>query len=165
MENEKPDLLFLLSGPEPQRSIFEKIIIEELAKNPEQKAVILRGLPGKRDDISSLPNVIMHSHLPDDEMTSQIRSAKLVICRPGYSTLMDLFTLGRGAVLVPTPGQTEQEYLANYHSGNPSFISIRQSEFKLDKAAEAGFRLQSPENAKSDQELLTSNIGKLMDKL
>lgn len=165
IENAGPDILCLVSGPEPQRSIFERIMLEELSKNPERQAVILRGLPGEGDDIPALPHVSIHSHMPDDEMTSLIKSAKLVICRPGYSTLMDLASLGKGAILVPTPGQTEQEYLAKYHSGNPSFITIRQSEFDLNKALDEGSKLKLQGSEKSGQELLSSRIDRFLDSL
>lgn len=159
------DLLFIISGPEPQRTIFENIVLGELAKHPEHRAIILRGLPGTGDDISPLPNVTMHSHLSDDDMIAQIKSAKLIVCRPGYSTLMDLTSLGKGAVMVPTPGQTEQEYLARYHSASPSFMAIRQSEFTLEKAVEAKLRPHPLQTFESGKELLGAAVERLIDKV
>jgi UDP-N-acetylglucosamine:LPS N-acetylglucosamine transferase len=63
-----------------------------------------------------------------------IEQASLVICRSGYSTLMDLARLGKRAVLIPTPGQTEQEYLANYLSGQGIFLAAKQDHFSLANA-------------------------------
>jgi hypothetical protein len=160
-----PGVLFLLSGPEPQRTIFENIILDELSINSGCRAIILRGLPGNGDNIPSLPHVTMHSHLPDDEMSSLIKSAKMIICRPGYSTLMDLAILGRSAILVPTPGQTEQEYLAKYHSSSKSYVSFKQSEFKLEKAIEAGSRLVPPGNLESSEKHIEGRVKNLIEKL
>jgi predicted glycosyltransferase len=133
-----PELLFLLSGPEPQRSIFEKIILKELELHPQQNAIILKGIPGEPEQSSTLPGVVIYNHLPDRAISHLIRSARTIICRPGYSTLMDLVTLGRNAVLVPTPGQTEQEYLAGHLSANGMFIMMEQDGFSLSAAVEAG---------------------------
>jgi UDP-N-acetylglucosamine:LPS N-acetylglucosamine transferase len=80
--------------------------------------------------------------LPDEEMAELIAGAGVIICRPGYSTLMDLVSLGRNAVLVPTPGQTEQEYLAASLSAAGTFSAMSQEHFSLDEALEAGEALR-----------------------
>ena len=157
-EEDGPDLLVLNSGPEPQRSIFEQIILSELKKYLEIKVVILRGLPGNNERISTLPNVTLYSHLPDEALASLIRSAGTIICRSGYSTLMDLACLGRGAVLVPTPGQTEQEYLAEYHAKGKAFARIEQGEFSLQKALEMAEALVPPGIAVRDSDLLEERV-------
>ena len=162
-EEEPSGMLILLSGPEPQRSIFEGLVLKELANHREMKVTILRGLPGNQDKISPMPHVTMYSHLPDNEMKSQIRAAKVIICRPGYSTLMDLAALGKGAILVPTPGQTEQEYLARYHAEGKSYISMRQSEFSLAKAIEAGNGLMLQSYSINPEKLLEERIQKIFD--
>jgi UDP-N-acetylglucosamine:LPS N-acetylglucosamine transferase len=138
---EGPELLVILSGPEPQRSIFEEIILNQLKANPQSNMVILRGLPGKAEQSSPLPGVISYNSLPDDEISGLIRYAGTIICRPGYSTIMDLVSLGRGAVLVPTPGQTEQEYLAGYLSAKGMFIRMEQDSFTLSLALAASKKL------------------------
>jgi predicted glycosyltransferase len=140
-----PDLLVLLSGPEPQRTIFEKIILNELQQHRGLHAVILQGLPGELSESFPIPGVAVLSHLPDSEISDLIKSARLIICRSGYSTLMDLATLGRGAILVPTPGQTEQEYLARRAAESGSFYAMEQNGFNLGLALEKGKYLKSPE--------------------
>jgi predicted glycosyltransferase len=139
-----PDLLVLLSGPEPQRSIFEKIVMEELDRHRGLHAVVLQGLPGEHRESFPIPGVAVFNHLPDTEIEKLIRNAGIIVCRPGYSTLMDLVALGRNAILVPTPGQTEQEYLAERLSGSGQFFAMEQDRFDLGLALEEGLRLKEP---------------------
>lgn len=149
-----PELLIMLSGPEPQRTIFEDITINELASCPQLNVVILRGLPGAPDLSAPLPGVTTYNHLPDKEIRRLIWGAGTIICRPGYSTIMDLVTLGRNAILVPTPGQTEQEYLAHYLSSKGMFISLEQEGFSLSKALKAGKELPEFIHYRNDPSLL-----------
>ena len=107
---------------QPQRSLLESIILEEIQRVQAGDVIILRGMPGETVESPSLPGVKMISHLPDDELAGLIRGAKIIICRPGYSTLMDLAVIGRSAVLVPTPGQTE--HLGKFSRGNGIFRTI-----------------------------------------
>ena len=125
--------LMILSGPEPQRSIFENIILDQ-AKNIKDKVLILRAKP----DSSELPkdisdNVKMFNHVDDETFVKLVNSSENIICRGGYSSLMDLVRLGRSAYLVPTPGQTEQEYLARHLCKEGYFNRCKQSDFQLDK--------------------------------
>ena len=62
--------------------------------------------------------------------------SKIVLCRPGYSSIMDLTALGKDAIFVPTPGQTEQEYLAEYFMKQKVFFSMKQKDFNLAYAIE-----------------------------
>jgi uncharacterized protein (TIGR00661 family) len=153
-----PELLFLLSGPEPQRSIFEEIILKELEVHPQKKAVILRGLPGKPEQSSPLPGVISYNHLPDEEISQLIRNAGMIISRPGYSTIMDLVTLGRSAVLVPTQGQTEQEYLAGHLSKDGLFNWLKQDSFTLNLALVSGKKLSKSIDFTNERSLLEIRI-------
>jgi len=126
------DVLCLLSGPEPQRTIFEKILISQL-KESKLKSVLLSGNPdekGKR----LLGNLEIRPHAGNEEMLMLMQSARIVICRSGYSSLMDLVSLGKKAVFVPTPGQPEQEYLAKKLKDQSIFYSCSQQEFSLQKA-------------------------------
>jgi predicted glycosyltransferase len=129
------EVVILLSGPEPQRTVFEKKVTDQLL-NQKRKAVIIGGLieqdPGKIQDISSscrrMPFVTGY------ELYSLLISAKYIICRPGYSTIMDLAAIGKTAFLVPTPGQTEQEYLAFYLGEKGLFRFSSQEDFNLEDA-------------------------------
>jgi len=125
------DLLILLSGPEPQRTFLENKIFSDL-KHYDGKVFILRGLPGETT-ISQINNISLdiHNHLPAQKLNQVIQQSKLVISRSGYTTVMDLVKLQKRAVLVPTPGQTEQEYLADYLMKQKLFLCVNQDDFSL----------------------------------
>jgi hypothetical protein len=132
----KYDIAILLSGPEPQRSIFENIIISQL-QQVTGTAVLIRGLPGNESVLSlNLPNLTVHNHLPAIELNEVLLHAGMIIARSGYTTIMDLVVLQKKAILVPTPGQTEQEYLADYLKEKKIFYSMPQKGFSLLQALE-----------------------------
>ncbi|HWK06264.1 MAG TPA: glycosyltransferase [Puia sp.] len=131
------DLLVLLSGPEPQRTIFEKKVLDQLASY-SGSVVLVRGLPGS-GALSILPGEIpagvrVYNHLPARTLNVIINEAGIVLSRAGYSTIMDLLKLGKKAILVPTPGQTEQEYLGRHLSGKGIALCREQSTFSLAEA-------------------------------
>ena len=121
----------ILSGPEPQRSIFEDIIIKQ-ANDIQGNIVILRAKPEENKIPSNAPkNIIFFNHVDYETFVKIVARAKNMICRGGYSSLMDLIALNRNAYLVPTPGQTEQEYLAEYLTDKGLFNYCRQKDFNL----------------------------------
>ena len=139
LTNPKPgvdclDLLILLSGPEPQRTLLEQMLIQQVSKT-DLKTIILQGKPEYKDTFE-IKNVKLVPHLPDDELIALINNAGQIICRPGYSTIMDLAVIGKKAIFVPTPGQTEQDYLAKHYHELGICYSVRQSQFKLTEALE-----------------------------
>ncbi|PCH93457.1 MAG: glycosyltransferase [Bacteroidetes bacterium] len=127
------DLMVILSGPEPQRSIFEKIVLDQL-ESSSLKALVVQGLPEGK--IQSQPGIMMFPHLESDKMLEAMKSAGMILCRPGYSSIMDLEATGNKAILVPTPGQTEQEYLAKTMLEKGAFYSEKQSGFDLKRSME-----------------------------
>lgn len=131
------DLSIILSGPEPQRTIFENQILQEI-QGLKIKIFIARGLP---NEIKSLKpekeNVIIKNHITSHEMNQLINSSKWVISRCGYSSVMDYARVGAKAILVPTPGQGEQRYLGNYLSQMHYFFVVHQKGFDLKKALHA----------------------------
>ena len=136
------DVLIILSGPEPQRTIFEKIILPQ-CKIEGKKILLVRGLPDRNDheEMNSDPLKIMN-HLQSDELNLAIHQSEIIISRSGYTTIMDLAKLGKKAILVPTPGQPEQEYLAGYMMHKKYFYSISQKEFSLDSALKEAVTFQ-----------------------
>ncbi|MES2850549.1 MAG: glycosyltransferase [Bacteroidota bacterium] len=141
--------MVILSGPEPQRTIFENLLLAQL-NNFDGKVVFVRGLPG--DNIPVLPtsvskNIIVKNHLAAKELNDLIEQCTMIISRSGYTTVMDLAKLGKKAILVPTPGQTEQEYLADYLSGQKMFFALPQDKFDLKTALQqaAGFPFDIPQ--------------------
>ena len=126
------DVVVLLSGPEPQRTIFETIILKQI-ENTNLKIKIARGLPSsKKDLLVGNKNVEIINHLPKDELSALIKSAKIVIARSGYSTVMDMAALQQATLYVPTPGQTEQEYLAKYLSEKKYCFTTSQATFNFE---------------------------------
>ena len=123
--------LAILSGPEPQRSLFEKAV-RKAARQSGEKLCIVAGRPGAR--IADHRNVRIYPHLEDRELVSLILSASKVVMRSGYSSIMDFYALEKKALLVPTPGQTEQEYLAEIHSAKGYFIRMKQKDLDLKRA-------------------------------
>jgi hypothetical protein len=113
--NKKYDILALISGPEPHRSIFEKYAIKFLSENPGNHCIV-RGLPNETE-IPNLPFPAFN-HLAAVDLQEKILASHTVLCRSGYSTIMDLAMLKANAIFVPTPGQTEQEYLAEISKHN-----------------------------------------------
>ncbi len=103
--------LAVISGPEPQRTIFEERVIRFFEMRNEE-ATIIRGLPLHPHKIERRGRIILLSHCTTQEFALLVKSADYIVCRSGYTTIMDLMVIGRRALLVPTPGQTEQEYLA-----------------------------------------------------
>lgn len=125
--------LVILSGPEPQRTILEDMVLKQ-ARDTKDNILILRAKPDVYDLPRDIPeNVSMFNHVDDEMFVKLVNSAEIIICRGGYSSLMDLAALHRTAFLVPTPGQTEQEYLAEHLSEREGFAWCRQSDFKLEK--------------------------------
>lgn len=139
----KDHILFILSGPEPQRTIFEKMIFKQLDSYPG-KATIVRGLPGSEQIIPDTGRLKFYNHLPAKQLLEEIEKASMVIARCGYSTVMDMVALGKKSILIPTPGQTEQEYLASHLMSQEIAYCIPQNNFLLEKALQAagsfGFR-------------------------
>jgi uncharacterized protein (TIGR00661 family) len=133
LEEKENYLLILLSGPEPQRTIFESILMEEL-KDFTGPVVLVRGLPGEAKQLKLPSNISVHNHLPSEELNQKLNEASLVISRCGYSTVMDLAVLKKKSILIPTPGQTEQEYLARHLMKNNLALCIDQKKFRLKTA-------------------------------
>jgi UDP:flavonoid glycosyltransferase YjiC (YdhE family) len=137
MDNRKPardprKVLVILSGPEPMRTQLETKLLQQAAGLPQFQFIIAAGAPGNRI-LQPLPTHIeYHDALNAQGMSALLSEAGLVICRSGYSTLMDLAASGQKALLVPTPGQTEQEYLAAYLSQKDLAQSVSQYDLDLE---------------------------------
>ncbi len=130
------DLVFVFSGPEPQRTIFEENVINQL-KNTLYSALLISGQPEKNYSQQLTANIKKVSHLSDNEFAVTLQQANIVFSRSGYSSLMDYAALGlKQIVLIPTKGQTEQEYLAEKFSNDNRCFAIEQEIFSLQEAIE-----------------------------
>lgn len=127
----KYDLLVTISGPEPQRTMFEKLLLDGV-KNFNGSVLFVRGLPGGGGPrVEKMDHVEIVDHLPAAELNKAIENSALIISRAGYTTIMDMVKLGKKAILIPTPGQTEQEYLATHLMSMGWFYCIPQNNFSL----------------------------------
>ncbi len=119
-----------LSGPEPQRSLLEAIILPQL-KKMTGNFLIIRGIPGETA-LPSLPiNITAVNHLAAADMQMAFLQSNYIISRSGYSTLMDMKVLQCKCIFIPTPGQTEQEYLGKSLAAKKMAIVKQQSNFNL----------------------------------
>ena len=127
---EKKKILIILSGPEPQRTMLENKILAEINSIGE-KMVVVRGLPASTEKIKNKDLVQFYNHLGAEELAKEIEQAEIIIARSGYSTLLEILPLGKKSVLIPTPGQTEQEYLAHKLYNEKRVLAIEQKYFNL----------------------------------
>jgi uncharacterized protein (TIGR00661 family) len=132
---QQPAQLFLgiVSGPEPQRSIFQEILWEE-GNQLHLPFKLIAGTADKTHNhaVSSIGAIIPHLGGPD--LVKAIENTKYVISRGGYTSLMELIPLNKPLILVPTPGQTEQIYLAKRWQEKGWAIAYDQTEFRLETA-------------------------------
>ena len=128
----KYDIAVIISGPEPQRSIFEEKITEQILQSGK-KAILISGLP-ETSIRKQVENLTIVNHLSRAEMQDVIVNSEIIISRSGYTTIMDLVKLQKKAVLIPTPGQTEQEYFSDYLKNKTMFVFRKQNNFDLNNA-------------------------------
>lgn len=126
------DVIVILSGPEPQRTHLEQILLRQLAGLP-YKTLFVRGLPDNPQRAVCSDQLEMVSFLTGKELGKAIQQSRLVVSRSGYTTLLDLAVLGRKALLIPTPGQREQEVLAAHFAGSGLFHTATQQAVQLEK--------------------------------
>lgn len=126
----KYDLCIIISGPEPLRGELEKIMLS-LLKAYNGKSILILGKPGhKQDAIDGNTRIV--SYMGSAALEEAIVNSRMVICRAGYSGIMDLNAMKKNALLIPTPGQTEQEYLAAYLSAKKIFAAVDQPDISLE---------------------------------
>lgn len=133
----KYDIAVILSGPEPQRSIFERLVLDGAPGLPGRLLLVRGSFNGIAPQEINHPAADIYDFSDARDLNQAILQSDLIISRCGYSTIMDLVKLQKKAVLVPTPGQTEQEYLAAYLSFRKIFCCIDQKKFSLSHALKA----------------------------
>jgi UDP-N-acetylglucosamine transferase subunit ALG13 len=141
IEKVKDHLLIILSGPEPLRTLWENTIIDQVI-NYSGTATIVRGLPVEKNIIPSTNAIQFYNHLSSGQLNDEAMKAEFIISRSGYSTIMDIASLQKESILIPTPGQTEQEYLAHYLMKKKFALCVSQHDFSLLKNVEEARRFQ-----------------------
>jgi len=122
-----PYTCLILSGPEPQRTLLLEKTADALR---ETEIVILSTGPAPHGFAERYPSATFITAPANETMRSIIAASSLVIARAGYTSVMELFMMGRGAVIIPTPGQTEQEYLGKHLDGKYGFITLQQDKLE-----------------------------------
>lgn len=123
--DKKYDYLFLLSGPEPYKTVLKNLLLEKAKHYPQYKFVLVNS----SDEIDYGNNLETFVSPDGRTLSKLICESKQVICSSGYSTLMDMYQLDvRNLTLIPTPGQTEQEYLAEFWAMSRNCRAVRQKD-------------------------------------
>jgi UDP-N-acetylglucosamine:LPS N-acetylglucosamine transferase len=155
----KYQLMVICSGPEPARTNLEQLMLRELS-SVNIKSVLVRGTQKKFTGKS--PG---HIHVLDmcnsEEMSALMSDSEIILSRSGYSTIMDLVQAGKNAILIPTPGQTEQEYLADYHHKEKRFFSMPEKNFSL-KIALQQSRAFRNDFKTNDKDMLHHKVDELL---
>lgn len=147
----KYELLVVISGPEPQRTVFEKKVLNQL-EELNLKTLVVLGKPEQNPSRQNLKKTEIVSHLNATELYEAIQDSELVLTRPGYSTIMDLAVMQKKAVFVPTPGQTEQEYLGKLFHEKGIQLCVKQNELNISRA------IAEAKNLKGFGELTAENL-------
>ncbi len=144
IEREKQyHFLFILSGVEPQRTMLERKIIALFQEHSSHKAVLVRGISYEKESIERIGGLTIINQASEEELKSLLETSEIVVSRSGYTSIMELAALCKRAVLIPTPGQPEQEYLAEYLSSHPLFSCVKQDEFTFSRLLFAAERTKN----------------------
>lgn len=129
------DLMIILSGPEPQRGLLEEKLKKEIIGYPG-KIVFIKGLIEKEQKKVQIGNVTYYNFMNSRQIEQTFNESKMILCRSGYTTIMDLAKLGKKAFFIPTPGQYEQEYLAEKLMKDKLVPFAKQKDFTIEKLSE-----------------------------
>jgi uncharacterized protein (TIGR00661 family) len=127
----KQKLLILLSGPEPQRTFLEEKLISEL-KSYKERVIFVKGIVAEKQEVFQRENVLFYNFMQSVELEQTVNESEMVLCRSGYTTIMDLAKLDKKAFFIPTPGQFEQEYLAKKFQQEGFVPFCNQADFKIE---------------------------------
>jgi len=130
------DLFISISGPEPQRTQLERLMLEQVKSVQADRIVITLGKPESHDVQQLNDRITVYGFLDRNGQEEMMNRAKVVVCRSGYTTVMELAELGKKALFIPTPGQTEQEYLGTFYRERGYFHSVSQYELNLARDVE-----------------------------
>lgn len=125
------DLMVILSGPEPQRGFLEGILNEKLV-DFNGKIIFIKGKVESEQKKEQIGNILYYNFMTTPELEQSFNESKMVLCRSGYTTVMDLAKLRKKAFFIPTPGQYEQEYLAKKLKKNGLVPYAKQDNFEIE---------------------------------
>ena len=126
----KYDLLAILSGPEPQRSQLEKKILEKF-KTLNLKTALIRGVLNKDIIVENQHLTTVYNYATTKELEQLVNQSEAIICRSGYTSVMDMAKLQKKVLMIPTPGQYEQIYLGKHLAKNFGITVQNQQDIQL----------------------------------
>jgi uncharacterized protein (TIGR00661 family) len=129
------NLMVLLSGPEPQRGMLEDLLLEECLKY-QGKVLFVRGVVTGTQEHKQSGSITLYNFMTSEQLEQAIQESELIVCRSGYTTVMDLAKLGKKAFFIPTPGQFEQEYLAKKYKKDGWIPFSKQDKFRIENLLE-----------------------------
>lgn len=129
------DLMIILSGPEPQRGLLEEKLKTEIL-GYKGKVVFIKGIIEKDQKKEQIENVTYYNFMNSRQLEQTFNESEIVLCRSGYTTIMDLVKLDKKAYFIPTPGQYEQEYLAKKFKEEGLVPYSKQDDFRIDNLNE-----------------------------
>jgi uncharacterized protein (TIGR00661 family) len=127
--------MVILSGPEPQRGFLEEKLKKEML-NYDGKVVFVKGIIEKDQKKEQIENVTYYNFMNSRQLEQTFNESEMVLCRSGYTTIMDLSKLGKKAFFIPTPGQYEQEYLAEKLKKEGLVPFAKQDDFRIENLTE-----------------------------
>jgi UDP-N-acetylglucosamine transferase subunit ALG13 len=125
------DLMIILSGPEPQRGLLEEKLKKEVLRY-KGNVIFIKGIVEKEQKTEQIANITFYNFMNSRQLEHVFNESKIVLCRSGYTTIMDLAKLEKKAFFIPTPGQYEQEYLAKKLSDENNIPFASQEDFKIE---------------------------------
>lgn len=128
----KYEVMIILSGPEPQRTLLEEKLISEFSTY-EEPTLFVRGVVENEQKVEQKNSITYYNFMNSEQLEIAFNESDKIICRSGYTTVMDLAQLGKKAFFIPTPGQYEQEYLAKKYKHEGIAPSCKQEKFKRSK--------------------------------
>jgi uncharacterized protein (TIGR00661 family) len=158
------DVCVLLSGPEPQRTLLENILLKQFKNQNNLKILFVRGLP-QVTNIITVKGLIVKNHLQGKDLQFAICNSNIIVARSGYTTVMELISLQKKSILIPTPAQTEQEYLAAYLQQQNMCLSYKQSNINIIDAIKTAneFKYNLPSNVAFNENEILQLVEKLIN--
>lgn len=129
------DLMIILSGPEPQRGLLEEKLRKEIL-NYNGKVVFIMGIIKRVQKKEQIGNVTYYNFMNTRQLERTFNESEIVLCRSGYTSIMDLAKLEKKAFFIPTPGQFEQEYLAEKLEKEGLVPYAKQDDFRIENLLE-----------------------------
>jgi len=130
-------LMIILSGPEPQRTLLETILTREIQQY-DGAVIFIKGVVESDQKMSQDRHITYYNFMTSQELEEAFNASEIVVCRSGYTTVMDLAKLQKKAFFIPTPGQFEQEYLAKKMKRSGFVPFAKQHDFKIENLLEVG---------------------------